>query len=254
MKVGLIGSGNVASTLGRLIQSKGYQIVQVISRDKEHAKLLGKSLKCAYDDFDGKVVDADLYVVAIADTALYHLDQLLNLGHKPVVHTAGTASKDVLKNISSNYGVLYPIQSLRKEILNPKPISFMVDGSSEEILTLIQDFASSLSDSVLLADDDQRMKFHIAAVVVSNFSNHMYTLAEDFCRQENLNFQNLLPLIEETTERLKTHSPKDVQTGPAVRGDIYTMGKHLQILSSYPDLKYLYLKISESILKSHQNH
>ena len=169
------------------------------------------------------------------------------------MHTAGSVSKEILKNISVNYGVLYPAQSLRKEIDEIAPITFMVDGNSEETLTLIQDFARSFSDNVLIASDEQRLKFHIAAVVVSNFTNHLYSIAEEFCEKEDLDFLNLLPIINQTTLRLKDHSPKDVQTGPAVRGDIYTMGKHLQVLSEYPDLKYLYLKISESILKMHQH-
>ncbi len=252
MKVGIIGSGNVGTTLGRLIKKAGHEIVQVISRDKQNAKDLADILGCKYDDFKGEIFEADIYVVGIADAALHHLDQDLNLDKKVVLHTAGSVSKEILKNISTNYGVLYPAQSLKKEFEIVSPITFMVDGNSEDTLTLIQDFAKTLSPDVIIANDEQRLKFHIAAVLVSNFANHLYSIAEDFCKKEDLNFRTLLPIINETAQRLMDNSPRTVQTGPAVRGDIYTMGKHLQVLSQYPDIKYLYLKLSESILKMYQ--
>jgi predicted short-subunit dehydrogenase-like oxidoreductase (DUF2520 family) len=252
MTVGIIGSGNVATVLGKMINNANHQVVQVISRNKQHARALAEELDSSYAELSGEIEEADIYIVAIADTALHHLDQVLDLGKRLVLHTAGSVSKDVLSKVSTNYGVLYPIQSMRKEVQEVSSVSFMIDGSSEETVTLIQDFAETLSDDVIIADDEQRLKFHIAAVVVSNFTNHLYSIAEDFCKKENIDFGILLPLINETTQRLNDHSPKAVQTGPAVRGDIYTMGKHLQVLSKYPDMKYLYLKISESILKMHQ--
>jgi len=69
---------------------------------------------------------------------------------------------------------------------------------------------------------------------------------------EKINFKNLLPLINEVTTRVNLNSPHTVQTGPAIREDIATLNLHLQTLSAHPDLKYLYLKLSESILKMHE--
>jgi hypothetical protein len=108
------------------------------------------------------------------------------------------------------------------------------------------------SGNVTFADDPERLKFHVAAVLVNNFTNHLFATADEFCKKENIEFEKLYPLIDETIRRIKYQSPQSVQTGPAIREDIYTLGKHLQILSAHPDLKYLYLKLSESILKLHQ--
>ena len=77
-------------------------------------------------------------------------------------------------------------------------------------------------------------------------------LQKAIAKKKTLNFKNLLPLINEVTSRVNSNSPHDVQTGPAVREDIFTLTLHLQTLSSHPDLKYLYLKLSESILKLHE--
>jgi hypothetical protein len=89
---------------------------------------------------------------------------------------------------------------------------------------------------------------HVAGVVVNNFTNHLYAVAEDFCGKENIDFKLLFPLIQETAQRLNHFSAKDVQTGPALRNDVFTLDKHLRILSAHPKLKYLYLKLTNSIM------
>lgn len=253
MKVAIVGSGNVATVLGKLIHHAGHQIVQVISRNEGHAKTLAEQLNCDWSSLHNPADNsADLYLLAITDTALYHLDQHLQLKNKLVVHTAGSVSKDVLKNVSLRYGIVYPLQSIIKDSEKIPELPLLIDGSNNETINLIQEFANTISDNVTIADDHERLKYHVAAVLVSNFTNHMYAVADYFCNEEQISFDKLLPLIDETTSRIKNHSPQSVQTGPAIREDIYTLGKHLQILSTHPDIKYLYLKLSEGILKLHQ--
>jgi predicted short-subunit dehydrogenase-like oxidoreductase (DUF2520 family) len=100
---------------------------------------------------------------------------------------------------------------------------------------------------VIVADDKERLKLHVAAVIVSNFSNHLYKLAEDYCKKEGLDFKQLLPLIEETAQRLKTISPSNSQTGPAIRHDRATIEQHLNLLEKYPQLKKIYEVMTQSI-------
>ncbi|HEY8688786.1 MAG TPA: Rossmann-like and DUF2520 domain-containing protein [Chitinophagaceae bacterium] len=254
MKVVIVGSGNVATVLGKVIHNAGHEIVQVLSRNENHAKELAKIFKCASSSFKStEYKEADIYLLAITDTALYHLDQYLQLGEKLVVHTAGSVSKEVLKNISSRYGIIYPLQSLTKNFgKKVAEIPLLVDGSNDETKSFIREFCKTFASNITVANDEERLKFHVAAVLVNNFTNHLFAMAEEFCKQENIEFEKLYPLIDETIHRIKSHSPHDVQTGPAIREDIYTLGKHLQILSAHSDLKYLYLKLSESILKLHQ--
>src|SRR5664279_1794963 len=129
MKVVLVGSGNVAFVLGNLIQKSGHQIVQVVSRHLEHAQALA-----SWNNADSALLTesqfapADIYIVALHDAALEHIERITGLKNKLVVHTAGSVSIDVLKSTSLTYGVLYPLQTLSK-ITNRIPvIPFLVDG------------------------------------------------------------------------------------------------------------------------------
>ncbi len=247
MDVAIIGSGNVATVLGRLI-SKNHDVVQVCSRNREHAADLAKELDCAYSNLENiNDIPADLFLISVSDSAIENITDF-HVHDKIVVHTAGSVSIDVLKNLSHNYGIIYPLQSLRKEMPVVPSIPLLVDGNTVENFYTIEAFAKTLSPDVSRADDDQRLKLHTAAVIVSNFTNHLYAMAEEFCNNEKVDFALLKPLIMETAQRIEFDSPSKLQTGPAFRKDIQTLDKHLRLLSNYPKLRTTYLRLTDSIM------
>jgi predicted short-subunit dehydrogenase-like oxidoreductase (DUF2520 family) len=248
MKITMIGSGQVATVLGRKILASGHEIMQVYSHTEDHARILASTFSCAYTSlWDELDPSADLFIAAIADHALTEMAQQLRLGNRLIVHTAGSVPMELLKPVSKNYGVLYPLQSLRKELKEIPPLPLLVDGNREDSLTFITDFARSISDDVKQADDTKRLKLHLAAVIVNNFSNHLYTMTEDFCRKEAIEFKLLLPLISETANRLYRISPAEAQTGPAIRNDEKTIQTHLALLEKYPALRAMYETFTRSI-------
>jgi predicted short-subunit dehydrogenase-like oxidoreductase (DUF2520 family) len=248
MNVVIIGSGNVATVLARKIKAANHTIVQVAGRNAEQVDILADELGCKAGDFSNIDTSADIYIIAIADGALHNIGSKLSLINRLVVHTAGAVSRDVLANVSSHYGVMYPLQSLRMERPELPEIPFLVDGNSPAALAKLMEFASTLSNNVVKSTDAERLKLHVAAVVVSNFTNHLYAHAQDFCEKEKVPFSHLQPLIEETATRMRQVMPKKLQTGPAIRNDVYTLDKHLKTLSAHPRLRYLYIKLTDSIM------
>ena len=247
MRIVIIGSGNTASVLGRKIKTAGHEIVQVYSRHLYNAEELADELKClATDNWNNIVEDAQLYLIALSDSVLSHIHENWHCKGL-VVHTAGAVSKNVLEKVSKNYGVLYPLQSLRKEKTDYDSIPLLTDANNEDSLALVTDFAESISTTVRHADDSYRMHLHVAAVVVNNFTNHLYALAEAYCSSSNVSFALLKPLIIETAERLEQFAPATVQTGPAYRGDIETLAKHTSLLKEHPSLLSLYQQLTQSI-------
>jgi len=252
MRVVMLGSGNTATVLSKLITKSGHQLVQVLSRNEENAKALASLYNASTVPlYSPQFAAADIYIFALNDAALEQPEKFPGLSGKLVVHTAGATPMNVLKYLTSTYGVLYPLQSLTKYMDDTPQIPFLVDGNSKETLNVISKFAATLSDKVTEANDLERLNYHVAAIFVNNFTNHMYALAELFCKNENIDFSFLYPLIEETARRVQNNSPFLTQTGPAMRDDIFTLNRHLQALNSVPNLKYIYLKLTESIIKHH---
>lgn len=254
MKVVIIGSGNTATVLGTKILEAGHTILQVVGRKEEHARNLAMELHCSYvTKWTAVDLSGELYLVALPDDVLYGLGGLLSLPGKLVVHTAGTVPAGTLQKVSNHCGVLYPLQSLRKEIRPFPEIPLLVDAGEPGDRARLLDFAGTISKKVSEADDELRLKLHLAAVVVNNFSNHLYTLAADFCRQEKTDFSLLLPLIQETAGRLAHYPPGEVQTGPAIRGDRSSINRHLSLLDNYRDIKELYSVFTNKIEAYYRN-
>ena len=252
MTVVLLGSGNTATVLGRLIQKCGHKVMQVVSRDLEHAKQLANLLETDYDSINApSYKDADIYIVALHDHVLEGLDRFPGLKNKFIVHNAAGVSMNVLSKCTENFGVLYPLQTLSKYVDHFPEIPLMIDANNADNLDTLLSFAKTLSDNVSHVNDKQRMAYHVAAVFAANYANHMYAIAEIYCQRENIDFKNMLPIINENCNKVNHYSPFLTQTGPAIRDDVFTMSKNLEALTPYPELKYIYLKITESIIKIH---
>ncbi|MBX3254112.1 MAG: DUF2520 domain-containing protein [Chitinophagaceae bacterium] len=248
MNIVLIGTGNVAFVLGKVIQQAGHTIMQVAGRNREKADELARMLHSeAISDFKEISQQADIYIIAIADDALRTIKEILPVKRGIVLHTAGSVPKEVLKGLGSHYGILYPLQSLRSDRLEIPGIPFLIDADNDTTLDVIRVFAFSLSHMVEQADDTRRMKLHTGAVLSNNFANHLFALTEAFCRREALDFTLLLPLIQETAARLKQYKPADMQTGPAIRNDRSTLQKQEELLYNYPEIKRIYDVFTDSI-------
>lgn len=249
MDIVIIGSGNVAAVLGRKFTAAGHKIVQIISRNASAASELAYEWDTESANYMSLINEnADVYIIAVSDNALEELVRHLKLPGKVVAHTAGSVSKEILKNVTSHYGVFYPLQSLRKEITSLPDIPIFFEGSDKTATSTLQKLAQSISyEQATLAGTEDRLKLHVAAVIVSNFTNHLYVLAEKYCQKERINFHQLLPLIEETMQRLKESSPADTMTGPAIRHDQETIQKHIELLKDHPQLQKIYQALTESI-------
>jgi predicted short-subunit dehydrogenase-like oxidoreductase (DUF2520 family) len=253
MNIVIIGSGNVGTALGHACHRANHKLVQVFSRNIAHAEELAQALEAQpISEWKDLTQDADIYMVALPDAMIPLLHNFFHVDKGMVVHTAGAVSVHALQKVSRNYGVLYPLQSLSKKMVAYSNIPLLVDGNTIEDKTLIADFAATLSGKVAYANDEERLKLHVAGVWANNFTNHMYTIAYDLCQHFQVEFQLLLPMMEHSVGRLHFAPPATFQTGPAIRGDASTLETHLAIMKDYPAYQILYSKLSEAIYAYHK--
>jgi len=123
-----------------------------------------------------------------------------------------------------------------------------IETENQSDMDFLTTFARLLSDTVIPLKGEQRKILHIAAVFSCNFTNFMYGLAAELMQENGLDFQLLLPLIRETAQRIEgSDHPMSLQTGPAVRNDLETIQKHLELLQSEPKLQEIYRILTQSI-------
>jgi len=250
-KVALIGAGNINWHLGHALNPKYYEICQVYSRTRKSAGVLAKSLNCSFTTSLDKVnLEADIVLIAVHDDAIEQVAKKLGYlenERRIFIHTSGVTPIAVLEKHFSLCGVLWPPQSIRKENkinIKKTPIIVVANDDSKQGVLL---FATRLSRKVKVLTDEQKRNLHLAAVFANNFSNHLFKIAYDICQDQNLDFELLLPIIKETTDKISGIDPALFQTGPAIRGDEKTMKAHLDLLSKNKDLKRIYTIMSKHI-------
>jgi predicted short-subunit dehydrogenase-like oxidoreductase (DUF2520 family) len=154
---------------------------------------------------------------------------------------------DVISDYAPNFGVFYPLQSLRKEkYIDFFDVPIFIEGNSTNVRENLMNLADTISNKISEVSSVEREKYHLAAVFANNFTNLMYTLSHKYLEDESLDFQNLIPIIKETANRLADDKPESWQTGPAKRGDTAIMQKHIDMLED-PRLKEIYKQLSDYI-------
>ncbi len=248
-KISIIGSGNVATNLAHAFDRAGHDILQVISANSERAKQLANCFGAYYGNSISSVdLNADFIIICVNDESYFNVLEELPKGLKPIIcHTSGPVSMDVISDYAPNFGVFYPLQSLRKEkYIDFLDVPIFIEGNSTNVRENLMNLADTISNKISEVSSVEREKYHLAAVFANNFTNLMYTLSHKYLEDESLDFQNLIPIIKETANRLADDKPESWQTGPAKRGDTAIMQKHIDMLED-PRLKEIYKQLSDYI-------
>lgn len=247
VRVSIIGSGNVAQHLISAFQkAESVQLVQVMARTKEKVMHLLDTSQIV-TDFQ-QLQEVDLYIIAVTDEAIAEVSRQIPFHHKLVAHTSGSIAMKALSE-NNRKAVFYPLQTFSKnKTVDFKMIPIALEGEHTEDYKIIEAVAKSISNQVFLIDSEQRRALHVAAVFVNNFTNHLYQISADICKEHQLSFEILKPLIEETTAKIMVLSPSEAQTGPAKRKDQLTIDAHLSLLNE--NQKAIYTLLTQSI----QNH
>ena len=249
MKIVLLGSGNVANHLGKILYNSGQNIIEVYNKFDESGILLAKKLNAEFINKVEKInKNADLYIISVVDDFLDELVSKLEINSGMIVHTSGTKNIDCLSKFK-NYGVLYPLQTFSKDTeLKYKEIPFLLEANTPENLIFLNEFTSEFYDNIYHISSEKRKQIHTAAVFACNFTNYMFSISEDILNKNDISFDILKPLIQETVNKVINNSPKQSQTGPAKRKDIKLINEHLKLLKLDKDYQKIYGLLSDSII------
>lgn len=251
MKVSFIGSGNVATHIALALYQCGDVIDQVYSPNRAHARLLASRVEAdVAADLASLHRDSDVYILAIPDNALYDVALDLQLGGALVLHTSGSTSIDVLRHTSTRYGVLWSPQSfVRDAALEYSELPFCIEGNTPKVVDEIAAFIGKVSSHIYRTTQEQRQWFHLSAVFVNNFQNGLTAIAQRLCREHDLPFEVLHPIMLTTVKRACYGDVRYQLTGPAVRNDSRTLAIHRRMLGDNKEFLEVYDKLSE-ILKT----
>jgi Uncharacterized conserved protein len=256
VKIGIIGAGIVGSALAIRLTEKGYKVVAVSSRSLDSAEKLALAIEgCQAAETNQMVADiADIVFITTPDAVIPKVASGLQW-HKgqSVVHCSGADSTETLqpaRQMGANTGVFHPLQTLAsvKQAIDNIPGSTIAIESEEPLLTTLKEMATALNCRWIELKASDKVVYHAAAVIASNYLVTLVKLADDlwetFGIPREQATQSLLPLLKGTLNNIENVGIPQALTGPIARGDIDTVKKHLTALQKEaPDALSTYCEL-----------
>lgn len=246
MKTVIIGSGNVAYHLAKAFTQCNIKVHQIFGRNEIELSKISNEFNIPYSNEN--LEEAELYIIAVSDSSVENVSELIKNENALVVHTSGSLPKEILKG---NYrkASFYPLQTFSKtKNLNYSKIPFFIEAENQIDEKSLFELASIISENVETSDYERRKYIHLTAVFACNFVNHLFARAKEISDSQDLPFEYFIPLIDETVEKIHHLEPRSAQTGPAARGDERVLKLHEELINDEEHLK-IYQLMNESIKK-----
>lgn len=255
--VSFIGSGNLAWHLSVALDNTEFPVREVYSRNPSHAAALVERLYQAdvKASLDFSTSASKIFVIAVSDDVIQDIVQEIILPEDAIlVHTSGSQPLSVLGYAATpNIGVFYPLQTFSKEKrIDFKDIPIFLESENPFTEKVLMTMAKAIGKNVFKITSHDRKALHVAAVFASNFTNHMLFIAQGIMKENSLSFDWLKPLIAEVITKSLSIGPENAQTGPAKRGDLEILDKHMEFLQSDEAIAELYKLISQHIVDTYQ--
>ena len=253
-KLSFAGAGRVAEALCMKMHYSGMKIIRIVSETESNGKPLASDCDAVWSPDLDFPESADIIIVAVPDHSLEKVLSLIKCPENTIVaHTAGSYGLDVFPERIRRKGVFYPLQSFSKgRETDFRGVPFLLETSDNESAEILRMLAESTGGKVRFTDAETRRMIHLSAVFVNNFTNFMLTAGREISSKAEMPFDILEPLIRETISKAVENGPDSSQTGPAIRKDINTIEKHIELLSFSPDLQNLYMEVTKAIIKHYK--
>lgn len=258
-RIGVVGAGRLGSALAMALTSCGYHVDNIASRDSSRAEALAARLEGTRSVATASLVKtADLVILAVPDGAIETLARSLawRIG-QAVVHCSGALDLAPLATAAAAgalTGCFHPLQSFASAdgAARFEGVTCGVEGA-EPLGGWLETMASDLGGHPLRLEGVNRALYHAAAVLASNDVVALMAAAERTWAAAGLAPETarsaLAPLLLGAASNIAERPLAEALTGPVARGDVETVGRHLEALAPTPELAALYRVLGRELLR-----
>ena len=261
--IGIVGTGRVAQTLGRLLSENGRPVAAIAGRNPGRTALAalfigGRATPVTIEELPAL---SSHVLIAVSDRGVEPVAEILaKSGFRcgVALHTCGAKGPQalaVLENQGVSCGALHPIQSFasaEQGVASVVGSSFGIDGNPEA-LRWASSIVALMGGRSLRISPQHRGLYHAAAVMASSYRALIYAAVAILAAagvERSTALMALAPLVRTSGENSLDLGPVEALTGPIERGDNATVLAHLEDLRSLPDpVRRLYCSAGELVVQ-----
>lgn len=269
--ISIIGAGNIAYRFTQALHESGQSIDYVYNRTRLKAEKLCKYLKSIGSgalpaDNPGQLFNSEIIIIAVSDDAIRKVvEELVECISEAKIreserqepfpiflHTSGATDIEVLSPLDKlgyHTGVIYPLMTLSKtKNIDFCEVPFLLESHVPQVRAIMEELVIPFKCDYSFCDSEKRLRMHAAAVFSCNFINYILELAFEVSGNWST---YLLPTTLEMVRKSFLKSPQEMRTGPAVRGDLETISRHLEMLGKLgmKEHEEVYRLLTENIIR-----
>lgn len=265
LPVAIIGAGALGGCLAARLASCGYVVTAVVSRSRASAERVAAAVGApvaSSDPADLPEAPGRLFCCvpddAVAPLAARLAELPRSWSGSLVAHTSGVLASDVLEPLARRGAATLSFHPFQAFPPGASPdrfdgIGIGIEGEPGAVGEGCR-LAEALGAVPVPLDREAKILYHAAAVVASNFLVTLAAAGAELLTASGVDAAAadglLRPLLAGTLGNLAERSPETALTGPIVRGDAGTVGRHLEALRVHaPHLLPVYAALGEETLR-----
>ena len=263
LTLGFVGAGTVGCVLASAFDRAGYPVVAVASRSPESARALAGRLTvpASVCNPQGVCDRAELVFLTVSDDAIADVAaSIVWREGRAVVHCNGASSIDPLspaQRAGADVGVFHPLRSIPTADVSPVDLEgtpIGLEASSDSLRKTLESLARSVGGVPFVVRGNKTI-YHASAVIASNYLVALLDAAaglwEHLGMAKGEGLRALLPLVRGTVDNLDRVGVPDALTGPIARGDVGTVTRHLEALTSVaPEVVTMYKEMGRATIRT----
>lgn len=263
-RIAVVGAGRCGSALAVAAHRAGYTVTAIHSRSPERARALADRVGAiAVDSAVAATRRADLVLLTVPDSQITRVAATIAasgaaLGGRGLVHCSGAhpaAALAAARQVAGAVGSVHPLQSLTGgDAAASLAGSHFAIEADERLLPVIERLVTDLGGIPFTVPAAGRALYHAAAVLAGNAPLALVARAASLLESAGVDpaiaGEALATLLEGAARNARRLGVRSALTGPVVRNDAETVGRHLAALGRDPDTLELYRALAAETLRT----
>lgn len=260
--IGIVGAGNLGSSLALALHEAGYRVVEVVTRaarrSQPRARAIAKKIGARLLTI-GEPLSSDLLWFCVPDREIANcaatITRTSSWGGRLAFHSSGALTSDelgILRRRGAHTAAVHPVMTFVKTVRpDLAGVPFALEGDAGA-LRVAKALVRSLGGRPFSIIARHKAAYHAWGAFASPLLIALLVTAERVARAAGISRSSarkwMLPILRQTLSNYETHGPAAAFSGPIVRGDVDTVRKHLRTLSSVSDARDVYVALARSAL------
>ncbi|MGC2112691.1 MAG: Rossmann-like and DUF2520 domain-containing protein [Candidatus Korobacteraceae bacterium] len=264
LTISIVGPGNLGTALALTLPSAGYQVEFLVTRKataSSHARTLARKVKARLVEFGKQPLETDLVWITVPDDAIPEVAKTLARAQqwkgRFAFHSSGALTSDELAPLrekGAQVASVHPMMTfVRGVVPQMAGVSFAVEGDAAAV-RLARRIVESLDATALPIKKRNKVLYHVFGSFASPLVIALMATLEEVARAAGIRKQDIkpvmVPLLWQTLSNYLKHDAASAFSGPLVRGDVATVGKHLSELETLPQAREVYVALAKVALQN----